>query len=271
MGKSHTKSDFGARPLSRDSQVALYVQIAEHLHLEIESGLYGSSGRLPSEQALVARFGVSRVTVRLAIGRLMNDGLVVRKQGKGTFVAGTLVRHNLKDLKGFYDTFVSQGLNPKTELLKFETARPPPEVADVLGVEKGNLVLLQRLYRLDNVPIGLVTTWLPIVAKKVTWAEAESHYSYSILQDLLGLAVARAEISIRGQRAGKVLGKVLRLTPESPVLVLERISFGPRDEPREFARFSVNSETYEFRLNAEGPLPLKPGIAMSVISLPNRF
>jgi GntR family transcriptional regulator len=253
-------------PLRRDSHVALYIQIADHLKQEILSGAYQASGRLPSEQSLTGRYGVSRVTVRLAIGHLLNEGLVVRKQGKGTFIAGSHVRHDLKDLRGIYDVLVSQGLEPETTLLKFEPALPPPEVADALGAGKSRRVFLKRLYRLDGAAIALAQTWLPLEAQTVSWADAETHPSYSILQQLLAMPVASADISIRGQLAGGELARALKLKAASPILLLERRSYGPAGEPREFTRFAVNSETYEFTLNAASPQALSTGLRMSAIA-----
>ena len=252
-------------PLKRDSDVALYIQIAENLRQAIAAGNFGASGRIPPEKALMERFGVSRVTIRLAVGHLLNEGLVVRKQGKGTFVVGSTVRHELGDLKGFYDVLVSQGLRPETELLKFEPSVPPPDIADALGGVKTRLMLLQRLYRLEQTPIGLATTWLPSKAKSIPWVDAEQHFSYSILQDILGLCVARAEIAIRGQLAGPELARLLELDKVSAVLILERKSFGLKNEPLEFTRFAVNSETYKFTLEAQGSLPLSTGVTMSAI------
>jgi GntR family transcriptional regulator len=256
----------GVVALRRDSHVSLYVQIADHLEREIHAGQYGNTGKLPSEQALMERFKVSRVTVRLALGHLMNQGLVVRKQGKGTFVAGHVVRHDLKTLKGFYDVLVAQGLTPDTELLTFEPTHPPPEIADAMEVGQGRLVLLRRLYRLDGLPIGVATTWLPLEAAKVAWKDAETHFSYHILQDLLGLPIARASIEIHGRRAGKELGALLELDAGAPLLVLERISYGPGGEPREFTRFAVNSETYKFTVNAEGAVPFSAGVMVAGIA-----
>lgn len=266
MAGNHKTAVPDVTQLERDSHVSLYLQIAERLKREILSNVYRASGRMPSEKSLTERFRVSRVTVRLAIGHLLNEGLVVRKQGKGTFIAGAHVRHDLQDLRGFYDVLVSQGLEPETTLLKFEPAVPPPEVADALGAGKSRRVFLKRLYRLDGVPIALAQTWLPLAARTVSWAEAEVHPSFSILQQLLRLPVARADIAIRGQRAGAELARALKLKPSSPILLLERRSFGPAGEPREFTWFAVNSETYEFTLHAEGPLALDSGLTVSAIA-----
>jgi GntR family transcriptional regulator len=244
--------------LRRDSHVALYAQAADLLKQEIGAGPHPASGRLPSEHDLMRRFGISRVTVRQAIGLLIKEGLVVRKQGKGTYLAGSTVRHELQELRGFYDVMAAQGLRPETRLLRFELVAPPPDVLARLEseAEGGELMLLQRLYSLEGAPIGLATTWLPAEARRVTWEQAETHPSYSILQQLLGIRIARASIAIRGRLAGRCVARILKLSSKSAVLVLGRASYDGEDRPRELTEFVVNSETYEFTLSAEGPLPI---------------
>lgn len=246
--------------LQRDSHVALYRQIAEYLIGEITSGRYPPSGRLPSEQELMERYKVSRVTVRQAIGRLLDQGLVVRKQGKGTFVVGSLVRHELRGLMGFYDALVAQGLDPKTKLLDFRLVAPPEQAAEALGRGESELMFLRRLYSLEGAPIGLACTYLPPAAAKVAWGQAERTPSYAILDSLLDIRIARADLSIRGRLAGKELGATLKIAAKAPVLVLERVSYDAAGKPQEFTQFYVNSETYEFTLSAQGPLPISSRI-----------
>jgi DNA-binding GntR family transcriptional regulator len=246
--------------LRRDSHVALYAQVADLLKQEIAAGPHPASGRLPSEHELMRRFGISRVTVRQAVDLLIKEGLVVRKQGKGTYLGGSTVRHELQELRGFYDVMAAQGLRPETRLLRFELVAPPPDVLARLGSESGELMLLQRLYSLEGAPIGLATTWLPAQARRVTWEQAETHPSYSILQQLLGIRIARASIAIRGRLAGRSLARVLKLSSKSAVLVLERTSYDREGRPRELTDFVVNSESYEFTLSAEGPLPINSGL-----------
>ena len=246
--------------LNRDSYVTLYIQLAQQLATEIAEGRWAPHARLPSEHDLMKRFDVSRVTVRQAIAKLSDQDLVLRKQGKGTFVAGPVVRHELKDLKGFYDELVSQGLNPETKLLHFGPVETPKEAQRALKTLDAKVVFLKRLYSLDGAPIALACTYLPAIAAKVSWEEAVRHPSYAILESLLGIRIAEAEVSIRGRLAGRDLGPMLEVAQSAPLLVLERTSFCDAGTPREFTQFYVNSETYEFTLSASGPLPISPSI-----------
>lgn len=247
--------------LARESHVALYRQIAQRLENEIADGGYASLQRLGPEHALMRRFNVSRITVRQAIDELVRKGLVVRKQGKGTFVGGPSIRHDLHDLRGFFDVFLSQGRKPETKLLSFAPVEPPPEIAARLGLANGERPMhFQRLYVLDGKPVGVTEAWLTPAASRVTWTEVEVHSTYAILQKLLGYRITRADMSIRAGIAGRTVAKLLAIPARASVLLLTRVSFDTVATPREVTHFTVNSEAYEFTLSAEGPLPISSSL-----------
>ncbi len=240
--------------VSRDSHIALYQQIARQLAQEIASERYRAFDRLETEHELMARFAVSRITVRLAIDELVRQGLVIRKQGKGTFVAGPAVRHDLRELRGFVDVFLSQGRHPETRLLAFaRDEAPPAEVIRALNLDATEKPMrLQRLYILGGKPVGVAQAWLTSAAQRVTRAQAERHATYEILQDVLGFAMSRADMAIRAQIAGAAIGKLLGIPPRSALLLLVRTSYDTEGTPREVTHFLVNSEAYEFTFSAKG-------------------
>jgi GntR family transcriptional regulator len=247
--------------LARASHIALYQQIARRLENDIADGRYRDLERLESEHELMRRFAVSRITVRQAVDELVRNGLVVRKQGKGTFVAGPSIRHDLHDLRGFVDVFLSQGRRPETRLLSFAAVEPPAEIGAALGLKEGARPMrFQRLYVLDGKPVALAEAWLTPQASSVSWDEVETHSTYAILQGLLGFRIARADMAIRAHMAGKALGRVLAVPARAPVLLLVRVSFDADGVPREVTHFTVNSEAYEFTLSASGPLPISSSL-----------
>lgn len=242
--------------IERDSSVALYVQIADKLSKDIADGCYRPFQRLPSEQALMERFGVSRVTVRQAIGLLARQGLVSAKQGKGTFVGGPVVRHELADLRGFYDELVRSGNPPQTRLLRFEPVEADPHIDVLLQAGSGETMFLKRLYLLEGHPFALARAWLPPVAKRVSWSQAETHPLYSILEDLLDQPVTHAEVSIIARAADPEEADLLKLPAGSPVLVMQRASYSPEGKGLEYSQFTVRPENYRFCLSVQGPLAI---------------
>jgi DNA-binding GntR family transcriptional regulator len=246
--------------LNRDSATALYMQIADLLRADIDAGTFATDSKLPGENELTRRFGVSRVTVRQAIAQLLTEGYVISKQGKGTFVSRQKFLHDLKPMRGFYDALVAQGVEPKTKLLEFGPASPPEAVKETFGSPDGDCFQLKRLYLVDDEPIALVVSYLPPEASGLTWEQVNRNPIYVLLERLLGMPVAKAEIRIRARTAGASVGQVLGLTSRAALLVMERESFGSNGTLREHTTFYIRPENYEFTLSVQGPLPIGSSI-----------
>lgn len=253
-------ADVSDLPLHRDRLESLYVQLAEAIGREIAAGTFSAFDRLPSEQELMAKYRVSRVTVRQAIAMLKRKGLIEVKQGKGTFVTGSVVRHGLDNLTGFYDSLVAQGLRPRTQLIDFRPATAADRSSTVLQGDARPAIAMRRLYTLERQPFAFVEGLVVVNGVPVTREQMETHTIYQLLNDVVGESVVRADIGIRARSLGKKISALLKLAPGRPVLVMERTSMGNDGQPIEHSRFYIVPETYEFRLNVSGPLQISSGI-----------
>jgi GntR family transcriptional regulator len=232
----------------RDSSTSLYEQIAHQLLEEIQRGDFEPSGKLPSEAQLGERFGVSRVTIRLAVGKLSDDGVVERKQGKGTFVAAKQVRHGLDALRSFHEALLLQGLQPSMRVLN-HALQPVPEAMHGLFEAADDCLLLERLHFVDDEPIALGRSHLPAVLADVAWSEVEHQPIYSILESITGLAVIRADLAIRAQEADKSLAKALQVKRGAALLVMERTSYFADGRCCDRTTFYIRPERYAFILS----------------------
>lgn len=248
--------------LRRDSHISLYKQLADRLIEQIESGAYAPFDKLPTETEMMRTYNVSRITVRQAIDALIRRKLAVRKQGKGTFVIGKLVTHDTRSIGGIYDTLASKGLAPETELLEFKpAASAPSRVMRALGPRAGGKAMfLKRLYSRNGKKFGILIAWFPPPKRVISKVQARSNTVYSILENLLGQNVARAEVSVSAQ-AAKSLAKSLGCSPRDPLLVMERTSYGSDGIPLEFTQFYVQAEGHSFQVGVSGSLPLISKIA----------
>lgn len=247
--------------LHRESIKTLYVQIAEAIERSIRDGTHPPFSKLPSEQALVARYGVSRVTVRQAMAILLKKRLVESKQGKGTFVVGTVVQHGLNRLIGFYDSLVAQGQTPRTRLLQFGAATAADRAKSVFAADGLPAPIgLTRLYLLDDRPFAIVRGLITADAGPVTRAQAERFPIYGILGEVLGTQVTHADVGIRACAAGKKNGALLKLAAGRPLLVMERVSRDSSGRALEHSWFYVMPDKYEVRLGIAGPLEISKGI-----------
>jgi GntR family transcriptional regulator len=235
--------------LFRESPISLYEQIAHRLQEEIEAGLYEPSGRLPSEAQIGARFDVSRVTVRLAIDRLVADGLVVRRQGKGSYAAVKQVRHGLDVLRSFHESLLEQGLNASMRLLEKRLVALPPELRLHFG-SAGRALFLKRLHLVDGGPVAVGFSHLPQALSSASWEEVELQPSYNLLASRLGEAPARADMHIRAQPADGPLALTLEVAQGDALLVLERTSYFASGVCCDHSCFYIRPERYAFVMSS---------------------
>ena len=112
--------------LSMDSDIPLYSQLVSIIKRNISAGTLSPGALLPSEAELCRTFDVSRSTVRQAIGALEAEGLVVRKQGRGTFVAEPKMRRRTENVYSFTSEISAMGMTPSSTILEFEIMDPTP-------------------------------------------------------------------------------------------------------------------------------------------------
>ena len=234
----------------------MHRQIAGRLREAIKRGTYKQGDKIPAEQQLIERFGVSRITVRQALDALAREGLVTRKQGKGTYVSIPLVHHDLHDLRGIYDELVAQGHDPHTRVLQFGQLVPPPHIAAKLGTGQRTVLFWRRLYELRGRPFALAHVYLDSGRTRITRAQVERNPTYAILETLLGEHIGRAEVVIRYERTNAEHARILQLPRGAPLMVFERVSYDANGAPREHSLYHARAEAYEFSLTVRGKLPI---------------
>ncbi|MBY6263764.1 GntR family transcriptional regulator [Azospirillum sp. 412522] len=232
--------------LVRDNATALYRQIADQLRDEIAARLFEPSGRLPTENEIGARFGVSRVTVRLALDRLETDGLIERRKGKGTFTAGKRVQHPLDRLRSFHESLRMQGLDAAMRPLSARMVASPPDLCGDFGPR---CLEVCRLHLVDGEPVALGRSLLPPVVEPVDWEAAGHKPIYGILQDVVGKPVGGADIEVKAAAADAEVAAALGLPAGAPVLVMDRRSVFVGGGCADRSVFHIRSERYSFILS----------------------
>ncbi|WP_426115248.1 GntR family transcriptional regulator [Pseudomonas sp. DSP3-2-2] len=233
----------------RDSTTSLYQQIAQQLLDEIQRGDFEPSGKLPSEAELGQRFAVSRVTVRLAIGKLSDEGVVERKQGKGTFVAAKQLRHGLDALRSFHEALLLQGLEPTMQVIAHQLVTTP-EALRSLFPDAAQSLCVERLHFVKDEAIALGRSHLPAELASVVWKDVEQQPIYSVLEQTTGCAVSRADMAIRAQQADKGLATALSIKRGAALLVMERTSWFADGRCCDRTTFYIRPERYSFVLSS---------------------
>lgn len=239
--------------ISRGS-VPASTQLAEALKAAIVQQRLPRGGRLPSERELIDRSGLSRVTVRAAVGLLERQGWLVRRQGLGTFVANPVKQELGSGVRTITEVLSSSGITPEVDLLSHRVAEAPQRIAEKLGLS--TVLCIHRRYRDGDQPLALVTLYLPpglgeavepLVSNAPDAATTNAmETSYTMWEQRLGVHIARATHEIHAAGASLDVAAALDLPLGSPVLVLERISYTDDDKPLEVVEFHYRPERYRF-------------------------
>ena len=211
--------------LDRQSFIPLYHQLVEKFREKIESGAWPSHSLLPSERKLCKMYRVSRGTIREAISRLVQEGLLYRRQGKGTFVTGPkLMFHK-------FDTFAKdlkeKGITPSFKLLQKKKIPPELYIKSILELEKGEMIYkVMRLILGDNEPFVLVTTYFPEkFIPNLECEDLEHTAMWDVLLNKLKVPIARAIENLGAIPVDKFEAEKLKISPGSPALLVKRMVY----------------------------------------------
>ena len=228
----------------------LYQQIKGLIVRGLEAGEWKPGDAIPSEVELAARFKVSQGTVRKAIDELATENLLVRRQGKGTFVAThaeETVQYRFLRLRP--DEGSAGGLQRR--LLDCRRMRAPADVARMLELKAGETaVQLRRLLLSDGRPVVYDDIWLPGTPfKGLTIERLESWRGpmYRMFETEFGVRMIRAEEKIRAVAAGPEEAPALAVTEGAPLLSVERLSFTYGDRPVELRRGLYDTSRHHYR------------------------
>ncbi|MCP4543218.1 MAG: GntR family transcriptional regulator [Chloroflexi bacterium] len=148
--------------IDTESVIPLYHQIKQNLHGLIEDGILKAAQLLPSERDLAQIYGVNRLTVRRAVGELVNEGVLRRQRGIGTFVADPKLTQAMYRVQGFSERAQDAGRRPSSRLISMDTLPARTKVAQRLNIEPDTLVFkLVRLRCAEEEPVMLETAFLP--------------------------------------------------------------------------------------------------------------
>lgn len=228
----------------------LYQQIKGLLLRSLQGGEWRPGEVIPSEMELAVRFKVSQGTVRKAIDELAADNLLVRRQGKGTFVATHAEeRTQYRFLRLHADDAAAAAL--RRRLLECRRLRAPLEVARALQLKTGDSVLLiHRLLLQDEQPVVFDEIWLPATPFKGLTAErlaAHRGPMYAYFESEYGVHMSRADERIRAVAASAESAQALAVQAGTPLLSVERLSYTYGDKPVEWRRGLYRTEAHHYR------------------------
>ena len=235
----------------------LYQQIKALILQRLQAGEWKPGEPIPSEIELAARVRVSQGTVRKAIDELAAENLVVRRQGKGTFVATHAEHHvQYRFLRLVPDHGDARAEGPaERTIVDCRRQRAAADVARALDLRAGDAVLqVRRVLAYGGVPTILEDLWLPGLPFKGLTAERLRDWHgpmYALFETEFGVRMVRAEEKIRAVRPDAAQAALLQLPPDMPLLSVERVAHTYHDAPMELRRALYRTDTHHYR-NALG-------------------
>jgi GntR family transcriptional regulator len=226
------------------------VQVKDRLRESIFDGTYGSHAQLPPESELGEVFGVSRITVRQALGDLQREGVIFKVPGKGTFVAKKKAAQELTRLEGFAEAMTRKGYEIYNRVIGHCVLPATPEIAGQLGIEVGTPVTeIRRIRHLNQQPVSLEITYLAEELGERLRDEDLSHRDiFLIFENDFDIALGHADLQIGAVTADAALADALQVHQGVALLRIERLTHTASGKPLDFEFLYFRSETFQYHL-----------------------
>lgn len=239
--------------LKQDAITPLYVQLMEELETSIRNGVYKPGDKIMTEAEMAKEYGVSLITVRKAVGSLMEKGLVVRKQGKGTFVTKPKYSRNMKKLQSFTEMCEQIGVKPGAQVLENRLIMADKKVADRLGIEPGsNVVYISRLRLADGEPVQVEKSYFPLKYAFLLEEDLNNGSMFECLKEKAGAKVASSEKMIELCRATAEEAALMDVKKGDYLLFVKSTAYDENGEPMYAGIQLINGDRFSLYVYESG-------------------
>ncbi|HBL36636.1 MAG TPA: phosphonate metabolism transcriptional regulator PhnF [Firmicutes bacterium] len=240
--------------LNRDLSTPLYHQIRDLLLEEIQNGNLSPGERIPSEADLGNKYKVSRITVKQAIQSLVQEGLLYRQQGRGTFVARPKVSHSLNTLTSFSQQMLDRGMTPSTKLIEAEIVTARGRVQEALAISDGTLVTkLKRLRLADQEIMGIQTAYIPVsLCPGLIEIIGDNISLYCLFKEKYNLRLARAIENYTAVLLEPYEARLLDQKEGRPALAADRIAYLADNRALEYVISILRADRYTLSVELHG-------------------
>lgn len=227
----------------------LYHQLANLLRRRIFSGEFPEGSTLPSETRLVSIYGISRVTVRQAVGVLVDEGLVSRSSGRGTTVLASAEAHAGQHFSGSLLDLIRETERSKVQDLQVERAKAPAGVVAALHLEDPEIIRVSRTRTLDGEVFAYSVDYLPVELGRTVTENALQRTSLMAFFADSGVDMASARQAIKAEVADLEIAERLNLRPGDPVLSVNRVIFDSAAQPLFCVHSFYRGDRYVFTVD----------------------
>lgn len=227
----------------------IYIQIHNEIRRDIEAGKWQVGDRIPSERELSLNFGVSRMTLRQAIQTLVDEGILERRVGSGTYVANQKVQEKMTGVTSFTDLMLASGKKPSSKTISYHTMEPSLSEMERLKLDQDEPVLrMERIRYGDDIPICFEVATVP--EKIVTGLEKTEVTSslYHALEQKKNLQPGRAEQTVSAMLVSERIAEFLDIKRGEAILRLRQTTYLQDGRPFEYVRTQYVGDRFEFFL-----------------------
>lgn len=227
----------------------VYIQIHNTIKQEIEAGKWHVGDRIPSERELSIQFNVSRMTLRQAIQTLVDDGILERRVGSGTYVSPKKVTEQMAGIESFTDIMLSQGRVPSSKTVSYFIKPASVSEAERLKLANEELVLrMERVRYGDRIPICFEVAIIPYKFIQNLSKKEITTSLYKAVEKEVGRSIGKAEQTITAMLATEQISENLAIKKGSPLLRLRQITYFDSGEPFEYVSTQYVAERFQFYL-----------------------
>jgi GntR family transcriptional regulator len=231
--------------IDKHSAIPIYQQLHEQLEKLIVNGTWRLREPLPSETAIAHQCQISVMTVRHAMAQLVNQGLIYREKGRGTFVTPTPLDHHLQRLESFTEDMHARGLQASSKTLAYEIIPAPEPIAAQLGLSPGiDILHLKRLRSVEDRPVAVHDAH--VNRTDLTLEELEAVGSLYVVLERKGIELMEAEETLEAITAGRTLAELLSISPGMPLLKATRLTWDREHIPVEVVKAFYRADFYRY-------------------------
>ena len=239
------------RKISKDNPLPLHYQIKEILQEMIENEELKPDDAIYTERELCEIQGVSRMTVNKAIMSLVNEGILYRQQGKGTFVARPKINQQLSKLKGFTEEMQEKGLKSNTRVLNFQVKKATKQNKTILELPDSEdmVIEINRLRMSSGEPVSIETVWIPYyMFRDMTLEMINGQSLYQVFRVKYKCFPSKAKQTIEPTKVNDYEADLLGLKNESLALLFRRTTFDEKQRPIEYTKSIYRSDNYRYEV-----------------------
>ncbi len=228
-----------------------YEKIAFDIKEDILSEKYKPNEQLPFEKELCEKYNVSKMTVKKALDLLVNDGLIIKRRGSGTFVKDITEKEiqriiEKKQFSGLTTTSIGHKVTSK--VLEFKIINATKEIADILKIEEDECIyFVHRVRYVDDKAVVIEKTYIPLnLIPGMKLADVKKSI-YGYIKDKLGLNIQSAHSTVRAMKSDELDRKYLNLEKDEPILEVERVAYLDNGKVFEYSFSRHRYDKFEFK------------------------